>query len=229
MASTWTSNEGTLKIGRFNVTSYADKRVCGNWTHTDSRYVSVIENKGNKTIDHGQHYTEFRGDYELRILAQLGLIPTHSDLKDLRVNPYHDLRQLKDRNGCKVYRRTFLGEFVDYAVKRQGTTYHAKTITSAIAGLELKLESKANEKARIEALANKGQLVTIGTVHDLGFCDAGIDLFLHESGLKRSGKYSAQDILEALENAPNTRGTFPTECKTIKALCHRMIVGSNCA
>lgn len=148
MANTWVSNEGTYKIGRFAVTSYAEKRRKGNWTHTDRRYVSITETKGKKTIDHGDHDTEFRGDYELRMLAQLNLIQVHTDLKDLRVNPYHDLRQLQDRKGCKVYRRTLLGAFVDYAVKRNGITYHDTTIASAIAGLELKLGAKQNEKKK---------------------------------------------------------------------------------
>jgi hypothetical protein len=229
MGRKWTSREGTTTIGKFTISSYAEKRVAGKWTHTDRRYVAITEKRGTKTTDHGTHTTDFRGDYELRILADLGLIKVHATLKDVRVTPYHDLRQLADRQGCTVYRRTFLGVFIDYAAKRQGITYHAATITSALAGLEEKIKICATEKERVAALATAGRLVTIRLAKDLGFCDAGIALFLKETGLLRSGKYSANDVLEALANAPTTRETFPQECRTIKAMCQKMILGNKVA
>jgi hypothetical protein len=219
MGNNWTAREGSITIGKFIVTGYADKRVCGNWTHVDRRYVDIKEKRGTKRIDRGEVDTTFQGNYELNALAGLGLIPTYTGNMAIRINKFHAIKPLVDRKGFKVYKRSLVGKFIDYCVLKDGITYHAKTIQSAIIGWN----TKADAAKSLDQLAKSGKTVSLDDALNLGFCRAGIKLFTTEAGLKQNRRYPASDVLEALRNATTTRATFPAECQTFERLLRKKL------
>lgn len=213
------------KYGGFERTSLKVKllRTCG-CELTTVRSISCASKRGNW--------------FESAAFELLGEQP-RKGMMHLRINQYHDVAMVSNDGGVRVWRRTFLGRFVDFAAETRHrgkqVAFHAETVAEAISGLANKIRTAGRLAAinrlarmragRIAASANIPELdgVAVGDalVDRMGFCRPGTRDALNRIGV--SWNASISDAIVGVSMADKAdlayvRKTYPVEVAAVEAL-----------
>jgi hypothetical protein len=150
------------------------------------------------------------GDWRARAVVEAGLAPASKIQLAVRLHKAYDAELVATRHGYRIYRRTLLGQPVDWvAVAPLGTTYHHDTRAGAIRGL--------HDKLRNRELKITGRLIDWAKCRSLGFCETGIKAFCDAVGLSPRGSYVPEEIDRAVRANPDAAAPYLAELRTLAA------------
>mgnify|MGYP001338094570 CR=1 FL=1 len=130
----------------------------------------------------------FRGNYLINAIArdlQIEPVKYPKHLRSVQLNPYFVIEHIRTIAGVALYRRTFAGQLVDYCILSNGETYHAPSISEAIAGLRKKRRASADYER---------QTLDMDYALSIGFCRAGVEQFCDDYGLDCDGAYTRAEL-----------------------------------
>jgi hypothetical protein len=96
---------------------------------------------------------------------------------------------------------------VDFCAVRGDVTFHAATVTEALAGLR--------SKVRKATLRANGKLVTYDLCRALGFCRDGIASFCQTFDLSPRGQYTPAEIAEHVMSNLTAARPYAAELRTL--------------
>jgi len=149
----------------------------------------------------------FRGNYMYHAIAQdldLAKIKYPKHLRRIQLNEYVMVEPVRTIAGVEIYRRTFALQLVDYCVVAGDDTYHAATITEAIAGLRAKREAQ---------IAHDNEALDMQFALSLGFCRTGVESFCEDYNLDCSSTYTRAEIAARIAAGNGRREKYSAELK----------------
>lgn len=151
------------------------------------------------------------GNYIENGVVAAGLAPKTKIALNIRLHKAFDAQLIKTLRGHKIYRRTLLGQAVDYViVAPMGTTYHSDNYSDLIKGLYKKIRAAATSKFT-------GETVDWDKCRALGFCKEGISSFCADFGLSVKESYSLQHIEKVVRANLSAAAPYRAELMTLAA------------
>lgn len=151
----------------------------------ESRDVNFYKNGG---IESSVSVNSFAGNYLINaIISKFNLlkIKVTKELKKIQLIDQADVVLIRDILSTKIYKRTLAGIDLDFCAVHGGETFHAATISKAIAGLQKKV--KAEKYFEREMISKEDGF-------KLGFCETGMKSFCEDNKLDYEGEYSRKDL-----------------------------------
>lgn len=133
---------------------------------------------------------------EKHLIKFFGLQPikVEKGLKKVQINPYYEVKLVRQILNVKIYERNFLGIHVDFCSVLGKLEYHADTVQEALRGLR--------KKQNPEKYKAKQTHWTLETAHQaFDFCYNGMRGFCQDVELEPNGAYTFEEIREATQKA----------------------------
>lgn len=130
----------------------------------------------------------FAGNYLINAIVSkfnLQKIKVQKELKKVQLIDQAEVILVRNILSTKIYKRILAGADLDFCAVHGGETFHAATISKAIAGLQKKL--KAEKYFEREMISKEDGF-------KLGFCETGMKSFCEDNNLNYEGEYSRKDL-----------------------------------
>lgn len=128
------------------------------------------------------------------------------ELKDVQAMRYYDVQHIRTILGCDIYRNTFMGQTVEYCIRKNGLTYHDTKPEKLVPGLHLKIR-KLKEQAALSEKTHDSKEINADMLHrEMGYCLTGIEAFAEDYGLDVERSYTIGELKEAI----HSRGYKPS-------------------
>ena len=218
-----TFENSTIQIGKFiftklelvewNYSKYSKTwhRKYGGIKEVSERRVKIEKidkrAKGGKKLLAIVNFDAWRGNILLSAIKLSGLFPAPKSKANLaiRLDKQYDAAVTRQIGNIKIWKRTLLGEVVDYCAVLNNITYHDKSPKLAISGLNKKLKA---------VVTKKNHPITYKLCRDLGFCNIGINQFCEAFNLDIEGSYSPDYINDLIKNNIDAK-PFSLELETV--------------
>lgn len=153
----------------------------------------------------------WRGDWLAKSIVEANLAPKKSSAPvAVRLHSAYDAELVENRHGYRFYRRTLLGNQIDWCVvSPMGTTFHAKDRKSLLSGLHAKI--------RAQKLKLSGRVIDWKKCRSLGFCEVGIRSFCDAFGLNPNGAYYPEELESLVRANLADARPFMAELRTLAA------------
>jgi len=204
----WWLRRETIEDRDWEKYSKSWHRTHGPAVTVTARRVTIARMVAGVPERHVVNLATWSGDWRARAIVEAGLAPTSSVPLAIRLHRAYDAELVSTRHGYRIYRRTLLGQAMDWvAVAPLGTTYHHETREGLIRGL--------HDKLRNRELKITGRLIDWAKCRSLGFCETGIRAFCDAFGLSPRGAYAPEEIERAVRSNPGAATPYLAELKTL--------------
>jgi hypothetical protein len=150
----------------------------------------------------------WRGNVLLQAIKNSGIFtaPASKAPLSVRLDKFYDATAIRQIGHVKIWRRTLLGETVDFCAVLNGVTFHAKNQREAVRGVHYKIKAVAQKR---------NEPISYKLCKDLGFCDTGIKQFCEVFNLDLHGTYSPVQIEELVANDTAKAAPFEQELRKV--------------
>lgn len=119
----------------------------------------------------------------------------YKGLKSVQLNEFYDVEFVRTICHLEIYRRTFIGNFVDYVIydRSKKVAYHDKKIENLVLGLKRKLKERRinnNDDFIIDKIVGK----------EKGFCNIGMLEFCADNNLDINGQITKKELRNIVLN-----------------------------
>lgn len=182
------------EVPRFAVTDRQIIFAEDNSEATDFIYVSA---------PYAFYLQRWSGDFVANAAYALGLnhrYPQTEEIKGLSslvLNPAYQLETHRKAGLVTIYKRTFLGEKIDYVAKDSFSSenFHAETQAAALRGLRAKISGGTGQGILKD-------IVNLERALKLGLCKPGIQSFCEDLQIDIQGSYTIVNLAAKLKRAP---------------------------
>ena len=142
------------------------------------------------------------------------------DLKDVQAMRYYEVEHIRTILGCEIFRNSFMGQTVEYCIRKDGLTYHDRNMERLASGLQYKIR-QLKEQAVLPKDTDDSMEINAETVHrNMGYCLTGIEAFAEDYGLDVTRTYT----LKELKNVIHEQGYKPSLEKYKKEVQHLNLI-----
>jgi hypothetical protein len=164
--------------------------------------------------------SSYKGNWLINAIVEhfdLKPVKVAKEMRAVQLNPYFDVKKIRQIGAVVVYELSFLGQVQQYCAAVGETTYHDDTAAKAVTGLRKKIEEVKAAAIAEEAFLDRR--LTAKFLHEKhGFCWAGMREFADAVGIDADGEYSLRELRAACKNKISTSYKFAKELKKIGVL-----------
>lgn len=151
---------------------------------------------------------------------QFRLPKVQKELKDVQAMRYYEVEPIRTILGCEIYRNTFMGQTVEYCIRKDGLTYHDRSMKRLASGLQYKIR-QFKEQAVLPKEADDSVEINAETIHrNMGYCLSGIEAFAEDYGLDTARTYTLKELKDVIHE----QGYKPTLEKYKKEVQHLNLI-----
>ena len=131
---------------------------------------------------------------------QFQLPKVQRDLKDVQAMRYYEVEHIRTILGCEIYRNSFMGQTMEYCIRKDGITYHDRNMERLAPGLQYKI-LQLKEQAKLPKGTDDSLEINAETVHrNMGYCLTGIEAFAEDYGLDMKRSYTIGELKKAIHS-----------------------------
>ena len=120
------------------------------------------------------------------------------DLKDVQAMRYYEVEHIRTILGCEIFRNSFMGQTVEYCIRKDGLTYHDRNMERLASGLQYKIR-QLKEQAVLPKGTDDSMEINAETVHrNMGYCLTGIEAFAEDYGLDVARTYTLKELKDVI-------------------------------
>lgn len=120
------------------------------------------------------------------------------DLKDVQAMRYYEVEHIRTILGCEIFRNSFMGQTVEYCIRKDGLTYHDRNMERLASGLQYKIR-QLKEQAVLPQGTDDSIEINAETVHrNMGYCLIGIEAFAEDYGLDVARTYTLKELKDVI-------------------------------
>lgn len=120
------------------------------------------------------------------------------DLKDVQAIRYYEVEHIRTILGCEIFRNSFMGQTVEYCIRKDGLTYHDRNMERLASGLQYKIR-QLKEQAVLPKGTDDSMEINAETVHrNMGYCLTGIEAFAEDYGLDVTRTYTLKELKDVI-------------------------------
>ena len=185
--------------------TYIALQKCKHGWHESEYYLIMTRHPNRympaKTVFRKQITTFHRTWLEKTICdndPQFRIPKIQKDLKDVQAMRYYEVEHIRTILGCEIFRNSFMGQTVEYCIRKDGLTYHDRNMERLASGLQYKIR-QLKEQAVLPKGTDDSMEINAETVHrNMGYCLIGIEAFAEDYGLDIARTYTLKELKDVI-------------------------------